>query len=179
MPPCFQHVPTPMIWIVKCNDKNTDALTRAVLKVVLFVAEQLLQQKAVLLPKACKVFLQAFGVYHWGSISSLELHLEVGESNAWVIHPSDVSVFLQSLHQCTHVMLRKQMVVSCGMQVNHGQPIYWFIFQTDVYNIGLGLAIKILKQCIVQINVPHSAQKRYIYICTSTTSMWHYKMTLT
>lgn len=50
------------IWIVKCNEENTDALTRAVLKVVLFVAEQLLQQKAVLLPKACQVFLLACGV---------------------------------------------------------------------------------------------------------------------
>ena len=69
------------IWIVKCNDENTNALTRAVLKVVLFVAEQLLQQKSVLLPKASQVFLQAYGVYHSGSISSLELHVEVDESN--------------------------------------------------------------------------------------------------
>jgi len=61
------------IWIAKGSDKDSDALTRAVLKAVLFVAEQLLQQKAVLLPWASQIFLQA-------CIKSAELNQEVGES---------------------------------------------------------------------------------------------------
>ena len=67
------------IWRAKASDKDTDRLTVAVVKAALFVAEQLLQQKAVLLPQASQVFLQAYGVNHTGSIKSVELNLEVGE----------------------------------------------------------------------------------------------------
>ncbi len=35
---------------------------------------------------------------------------------------------------------------------------------TDVYNIGLGLVSHTAKQYIVQINVPHAAEKRYLHI---------------
>jgi len=62
------------IWIAKGGDKDTDALTRAVLKAVLFVAEQLLQQKTVLLPWASQIFLQAYQLHRTGSIKSAELN---------------------------------------------------------------------------------------------------------
>ena len=61
------------IWRAKASDKDRDRLTVAVLKAALFVAEQLLQQKAVLLPQASQVFFQAYGVNHTGSIKSVEL----------------------------------------------------------------------------------------------------------
>ncbi len=67
-------------WVAKAEDENTDTLTKSVLKAVLFVAEQFLQNKALLLPQVCHVFLQAYGVPHSGSIKSVDLTLEVGES---------------------------------------------------------------------------------------------------
>ena len=35
---------------------------------------------------------------------------------------------------------------------------------TDVYNIGIGLTSPTLKQYIIQLNVPHSAEKRYLHL---------------
>ena len=55
-------------------------LTKATLKAVLYLSENLLQQKAVLLTHVCKVFLDAYEVSHSGSITSIELHLEVNDS---------------------------------------------------------------------------------------------------
>ena len=64
-------------WLAKANDEDTDQLTSTVLKAVLFVAEHLLQDKALLLPLVCRIFLQAYRVPHFGSIKSLHLTLEV------------------------------------------------------------------------------------------------------
>ena len=47
-------------WLAKTNDENADPLTRLVLKAVLYVAEHLLQNKALLLPQVCHVFLQEY-----------------------------------------------------------------------------------------------------------------------
>ena len=35
---------------------------------------------------------------------------------------------------------------------------------TDVYNIGLGLANKISKQYVIQINVPYAEEKQYLHL---------------
>ena len=87
------------IWRAKASDKDTDRLTVAVLKAALFVAEQLLQQKAVLLPQASQVFLQAYGVNHTGSIKSVELNLEVVQfSSRWLLN--QLIVYLSSYMSC-------------------------------------------------------------------------------
>ena len=64
----------------KNTNDGTDLLTSAVLSAVLFVAENLIQQKAVLLPWACQIFLQAYCNDQTGSTST-QLTLEIGESN--------------------------------------------------------------------------------------------------
>ena len=46
-------------WLNQYSDESTDELTKAILKTVIFVANQLLVEKAVLLPWACQVFLEA------------------------------------------------------------------------------------------------------------------------
>ena len=61
------------IWDLKLQDPTTDTLTKATLKVVLYLSESLLQQRAVLLPTVCQVFLETYGVSHSGSIASVEL----------------------------------------------------------------------------------------------------------
>ena len=79
------------IWDLKLQDPTTDTLTKATLKVVLYLSESLLQQRAVLLPTVCQVFLETYGVSHSGSIASVELNLEVGDSTVkfsshWLLH---------------------------------------------------------------------------------------------
>ena len=49
------------IWEHKISDKTADNLTRAVLHAVLYVAHELTNQRAVLLPHVSKIFLQAYG----------------------------------------------------------------------------------------------------------------------
>ena len=77
------------IWDLKLQDPTTDTLTKARLKVVLYLSESLLQQRAVLLPTVCQVFLETYGGSHSGSIVSVELNLEVGDSrfsSRWLLH---------------------------------------------------------------------------------------------
>ena len=95
------------IWTAKGGDKDTDALTRAVLKAVLFVAEQLLQQKAVLLPWASQIFLQAYQLHRTGSIKSAELNLEVGESTVkfssrWLLNQLIIYLNPYMSYKCVH-----------------------------------------------------------------------------
>ena len=88
---------TDLIWRAKASDKDTDRLAVAVLKAALFVAEQ---QKAVLLPQASQVFLQAYWVDHTGSIKSVELNLamEVGEGILFEVASESVRCLSQSLY---------------------------------------------------------------------------------
>ena len=57
-------------WQVKVRD----SLTRALLKTVLVVGEAILHQRAMLLPEACEVFLQAHA-----SSEQLDLEVEKGQ----------------------------------------------------------------------------------------------------
>jgi len=65
------------IWRFKATvDRDTDELTRAVLKTVIFTAEHLLQQQAMLLPHISRFFITQ---YTRGSSSPEEIDLEVGD----------------------------------------------------------------------------------------------------
>jgi len=67
------------IWVSKLGDINIDKLSKAILESVVYVANQLLLCKAVLLPWVCNVFLYAYNGKHTGSIKSVKLILEVEE----------------------------------------------------------------------------------------------------
>ena len=77
------------IWRFKATvDRDTDELTRAVLKTVIFTAEHLLQQQAMLLPHISRFFITQ---YTRGSSSPEEIDLEVGDSSIkfssrWLLH---------------------------------------------------------------------------------------------
>lgn len=95
-------------WLTKADDENTDRLTRSVLKAVLFVAEHLLQNKALLLPQVCHVFLQEHGVPHFGSIKSVDLTLEVGESGVkfssrWLLNHLIINLNPYMQYKCVHM----------------------------------------------------------------------------
>ena len=95
------------IWDVKLNDPTTDALTKATLTAVLYLSEKFLQQKAVLLPQVYQVFLDAYRVSHSGSIASVELNLEVGDSlvkfsSRWLLHQLIIYLHPYMEYKCVH-----------------------------------------------------------------------------
>ena len=96
------------IWEMKCSDGSCTALTKAVLKAVLHVSEHLLHQKAMLLPDVCHIFLEAFGISHYGSIASVDLHLEVGNSTVrfssrWLLHQLIIYLHPYMQYKCIHM----------------------------------------------------------------------------
>jgi len=67
-------------WVSKHNDGNNDKLTDAILKCDICVAHNMLIGKTVLLPWACKVFLPAYDTEFTGSIKSVCVTIETGDS---------------------------------------------------------------------------------------------------
>ena len=95
------------LWTTTINNDDIDALTRSVLAAVLYVAKQLLQNKAVLLPWVCHVFLQAYGYGDTGEINSSNLYIEIGEGNVqfssrWLLHQLIVYLNSYMLYKCVH-----------------------------------------------------------------------------
>ena len=86
---------------------NIDKLTKAILSSVVFVAKHLLAQKAVLLPWACHVFLQAYNV-QYTDIKSVQVNLElkvssVQFSSRWLLHQLIVHLDAYVMHKCVHM----------------------------------------------------------------------------
>ena len=67
-------------WRLKLESEELDSLLAAVLKTVQHVANNLLQERALLLPLVCRVFLKAYGVHHADSIQSVNLEIDTGKS---------------------------------------------------------------------------------------------------
>ena len=59
---------------------NTNKLTTSILAAVIYVAKQLLLQKALLLPWASQIFLQSYNSHHTDTTTSAKLILELDES---------------------------------------------------------------------------------------------------
>ena len=107
------------IWDVKLNDPTTDALTKATLRAVLYLSEQFLQQKAVLLPQVC---LDAYGVSHSGSIVSVELNPEVGDSlvkfsSRWLLHQLIIYLHPYMEYKCVHKKYGTMLVASTSFPI--------------------------------------------------------------
>ena len=89
------------------NAHNTDTLTKAILLSVIFVAKHLLAQKAILLPWACHVFLQAYDV-QYADIKSVKVKLELGEftvqfSSQWLLHQLILHLDVYMMHKYVHM----------------------------------------------------------------------------
>ena len=96
------------MWVNKHNDNSTDKLTKAILKTVIYVANQLLVGKAVLLPWACQVFLDAYDIQHTGSIKSAKVTIETGESTViftsrWLLHQLIIYLNSYMSYKCVHM----------------------------------------------------------------------------
>ena len=88
-------------------ENTTELVTKATLAAVMYVAKHLLQKKAVLLPWACRIFLQVYNINYTGSVNSVELCLELGESNVrfssrWLLHQLIVYLDSYMLYKCVH-----------------------------------------------------------------------------
>ena len=94
-------------WKATIAADNTDRLTRATLSSVLFVAQQLLPNKAALLPWACNVFLQAYGVHNCADTKSAQVILDVEDgrvhfSSRWLLHQPILYLEGFMIHKCIH-----------------------------------------------------------------------------
>ena len=95
-------------WVSNHNDDCTDKLTKAIHKAVIYVANQLLVEKAVLLPWACQVFLEAYDIQHTGSIKSAKITIETGESTVmftsrWLLHQLIIYLNSYMSYKCVHM----------------------------------------------------------------------------
>ena len=89
------------IWCAKVGDGDTDELTRAVLNTVLFVADEILHERAILLRKAWQVFTKAY------LSASNQLQLEVGDStititSQWLLHQLILYLQAHLSYRCIH-----------------------------------------------------------------------------
>ena len=91
------------IWEMVKRDDNTNHLTKTVLTIVLFVAKELLLQRALLLPAVCRMFLAEYG----GCDSQSELHLESREgmvsfSSRWLLQQIIMYLGPHLCYKCVH-----------------------------------------------------------------------------
>ena len=92
------------IWVAKVGDDDTDEATRAVLKTVLFVADEILHQRAILLPKAWQVFTKA---YLSPATTTNQLQLETSDStikitSQWLLHQLILYLQAHLSYRCIH-----------------------------------------------------------------------------
>ena len=95
-------------WVDQYDDGNTDKLTKATLQTVIYVANHLLQEKAVLLPWACKVFLKSYESEYAGSVTSAKVTVETGDgtvifSARWLLHKLIEYLNCYMLCKCVHM----------------------------------------------------------------------------
>ena len=95
-------------WVSKYNDDNTNKLTKAILEAVIYVARNLLMEKAILLPWACKVFLQAYDTEFAGSIKSAQVKIDIGDScllftSKWLLNELITHLNSYMLYKCVHM----------------------------------------------------------------------------
>ena len=95
-------------WVSKYNDNTTDQLTKAILEVVIYVAHKLLMEKAVLLPWACWVFLQAYDTEFSGRIKSAQVTVDTGDScllfsSKWLLNQLITHLNTYMLYKCVHM----------------------------------------------------------------------------
>ena len=98
-------------WKAEANGNDTGLLTVALLRSVLFVAEHMLQDKALLLPQACNIFLQAYRVNYTGSIRAVQLDLDIGDSSVkfsarWLLNQLIIYLSNYMSYQCIHMRIR-------------------------------------------------------------------------
>ena len=96
-------------WNTITHSEETNSLNKAILSAVIFVAENLVSQKATLLPVVCHVFLSSYcDTQPAGSIKSIELILEVGEgsvkfTSSWLLNQLILYLNPYMSYKCVHM----------------------------------------------------------------------------
>ena len=90
------------------NGGQANKYSQAILQTVIYVANHLLQEKAVLLPWACKVFLQSYESESTGSVTSAKVTVETGDSTVilssrWPLHQLIEHLNYCMSYKCVHM----------------------------------------------------------------------------
>jgi len=152
-------------WEGTTKTHNVSKLTIAVVKSVLFVAKHLLQQKALLLPHVCHVFLEAYGVNIMEDNKSVQLTLEVEESSVqfssrWLLHQLIFYLNTFMMHKCVHmkfgtILFRKggDMLVALSWALGSSQSTpQWCESNTEKKHREYPNAEKTLKEASIIVN---------------------------
>jgi len=125
-------------WKATLNDDHTNTLTKSTLSAVIFVAEHLKQEKAVLLPWVCHVFLDA---YH-GSVASSDDSvskpiLEIGDSNVkfsgrWLLNQLILYLHEHMAYKCTH---RRFGIVLYRKRGDILTSLSWALHDSHTHNV--------------------------------------------
>ena len=97
-------------WNTITHSEETNSLNKAILSAVIFVAENLVSQRATLLPLVCRVFLSSYcDTQPASSIKSIELILEVGEgsvkfTSSWLLN--QLILYLNPYMSCKCVHMK-------------------------------------------------------------------------
>ena len=91
----------------RLND-TTDTLTKAILQTVIYVANHLLQEQAILLPWACKVFLQSYKPENATTLTSEKVTVQTRDSmvtfsGRWLLHQLIGYLDSYMLCKCVHM----------------------------------------------------------------------------
>ena len=91
------------IWELKYLDESNDNVTRSLLSVVLYIAGEFVNQRAVLLPHASKMFCQAYGP----ESIDMNIQLKVSEStflftSKWLLNQLIVHFQDHMKYKCIH-----------------------------------------------------------------------------
>jgi len=92
-------------WEVTIKNDNNN-LTNTILTAVLFIANCLLSQKAVLLPWVCQMFLEAYGVQQGEDVRSVyieERERKIKFSSWWLLDHLIVHLHPHMMHKCVHM----------------------------------------------------------------------------
>ena len=86
------------------------------------------------------------------------------DSNAWVTHPSHVSAIAEPLPEYHSNVVEADTSIWRHATQTWATKILTYSPDTNVYNIGLGLVNHTSKQLVVEINVLHATEKRYLHL---------------
>ena len=87
-----------------------------------------------------------------------------GEDSAWIIHPNHVSAIAEPLsgYECNAAEADTRIWRHATQ--TWATNILIYSPDTDVHNIGLGLVSLTSKEYVIQLNVPHAEEKRYLHL---------------
>ena len=131
-------------WEATKEDSKTDHLTKAIVSSVIYVAQHLLVQKALLLPWVCQVFLDVYGIQPSEDTNTVQVTLDVGDSSVkftsrWLLHQLITHLDGYMIHKCVHkklgtVLYRQggDVIVALSWALSASQPPNQYLSEPEI-----------------------------------------------